>query len=107
MESATSFDFHHPHPQPPTKRKAKPPSPPTAKTMPPHDHSFTISAAIGAVASVLGVLTTFQEEIEWWVRITGGVVTILIGVLSLVHMIRKLAPHPSKRRTDEDAGADY
>lgn len=95
MESATSFDFYR--------------NRPAAKPMPPHDHSFTLSAAIGAAASVIGVITTFQQEIEWWVRITGGVVTILIGVLSIIHMIRKLAPPPRKRRhldADDDAG-DY
>lgn len=98
MASATSFDFDH---RPRAHAK------PTAQHMPPHDHSFTLSAAIGAAASVIGVVTTFQEEIEWWVRITGGVVTILIGVLSLVHMVRKLAPPPAKRKvTVDDAEND-
>jgi hypothetical protein len=106
MESATSFDFY-PHPA----ATAAPPKARTqTKTMPPHDHSFMISAAIGAAASVIGVITTFQQEIEWWVRITGGVVTIGIGILSIIHMIRKLAPHPAKRHRyedEDDAGEDY
>ena len=56
----------------------------------PFDIEFFLKAIIGTVSPVLGVLTSFQEQIEWHLRITSLVVGLAVGVLSLIAMIRKL-----------------
>jgi dipeptide/tripeptide permease len=54
------------------------------------DHSLYYNALIGMTASMIAVITSFQQEIEWWLRISTSVVGLLIGVLSLITMIKKL-----------------
>lgn len=54
------------------------------------DHSLHYNAFIGMTASMVAVVTSFQQEIEWWLRISTSVVGLLIGVLSLITMIKKL-----------------
>jgi hypothetical protein len=54
------------------------------------DHSLHYNAFIGMTASMVAVITSFQQEIEWWLRISTSVVGLLIGVLSLITMIKKL-----------------
>ena len=54
------------------------------------DHSLHYNALIGLTASMVAVVTSFQQEIEWWLRISTSVVGLLIGVLSLITMIKKL-----------------
>ena len=54
------------------------------------DHSLHYNAFIGITASMVAVVTSFQQEIEWWLRISTSVVGLLIGVLSLITMIKKL-----------------
>lgn len=56
----------------------------------PFDIEFFLKAIIGTVSPVLGVITSFQEQIEWHLRITSLVVGLAVGVLSLIAMIRKL-----------------
>jgi hypothetical protein len=48
-----------------------------------------INGAIGTVASFLGVISTFQEQFEYGVRITGGVIGILVGLITLFNFARK------------------
>jgi hypothetical protein len=56
----------------------------------PFDIEFFLKAIIGTVSPVLGVITSFQEQIEWHLRVTSLVVGLAVGVLSLIAMIRKL-----------------
>lgn len=68
-----------------------PPIDTTHRTMrTPFDIEFFLKAIIGTVSPVLGVLTSFQEQIEWHLRIASLVVGLAVGVLSLIAMIRKL-----------------
>lgn len=53
------------------------------------DHSTATSAAVGVSASIIAVITSFQQEIEWWVRIATSFVGLLIAILSLIMMVRK------------------
>lgn len=57
---------------------------------PPFDIEFAIKGIIGTASPVLGVITSFQEQIEWHLRIASLVVGLAVGVMSLIAMIRKL-----------------
>ena len=48
----------------------------------------------GFVASTLSVITTFQEQLEWWVRITGGMLGLLIAAATLYRLI--VPKHPKQ-----------
>lgn len=52
------------------------------------DH-FT-KTIFGVCAPVLGVLTSFQQEIEWHLRIISLVIGIIVGLLSMWGLIRKV-----------------
>ena len=60
----------------------------------PFDIEFMMKAVVGTASPVLGVITSFQEQVEWHLRIASLLVGLLVGVLSLIAMWRKL----SKRR---------
>ena len=57
---------------------------------PPFDLEFTLTAIVGTASPVLGVITSFQEQMEWHLRIASLVVGLLVGVLSLIGMWRKV-----------------
>ena len=44
----------------------------------------------GTVAPALGVITSFQEQLEWGLRMTSLTVGLVVGLLSLFRLIRKL-----------------
>ena len=70
---------------------------------PPFDIEFALKGIVGTASPVLGIVTSFQEQIEWHLRIASLLVGLLVGVLSLIAMIRKL-----RRKTgdvDTDRGA--
>lgn len=55
-----------------------------------HSHLYNlVNGAIGAFGSFLGVLSTCQEQLEFSVRITGGLIGILVGLITLYNFIRK------------------
>ena len=56
----------------------------------PIDLEFFATAVVGTASPVLGIITSFQEQMEWHLRIASLVVGLLVGVLSLVGMARKL-----------------
>lgn len=43
---------------------------------------------IGSTAPILGVVTSFQEQLEWGMRMTSLAIGIVIG---LVHLLRLIA----------------
>ena len=47
-------------------------------------------SVIGTLAPILGVITSLQEQIEYGLRISGLVVGLIVGLLSLWQLIRKL-----------------
>lgn len=52
-------------------------------------HVYTLTNGIcGVAASFAGVITTFQQQFEWWVRVSGGTLGVIIGVITLVNLIR-------------------
>lgn len=43
---------------------------------------------VGTVAPVLGVITSFQEQLEWGLRMTSLGIGIVVGLLSLWKLIK-------------------
>ena len=56
----------------------------------PIDIDYVFKAIIGTASPVLGVITSYQEQIEWHLRILSLLVGLLVGILSLVGMIKKM-----------------
>ena len=54
------------------------------------DLDYVFKAIIGTASPLLGVITSYQEQIEWHLRAASLVVGLLIGILSLVSMVKKL-----------------
>jgi hypothetical protein len=44
---------------------------------------------VGTVAPAVGFVTSFQEQLEWGMRMTSLTIGIIVGVLSLVNLLRK------------------
>ena len=57
---------------------------------PPIDIEFALKGIIGTAPTVLGVIMSFQEQIEWHLRIASLLVGLAVGVLSLIGLWRKL-----------------
>lgn len=45
---------------------------------------------VGATAPAIGLITSLQADLEWSLRIASLVIGILVGVVSLIRLIRKL-----------------
>ena len=56
----------------------------------PIDIDYVFKAIVGIASPVLGVLTSFQEQIEWHLRVASLLVGLAVGIMSLVSMARKL-----------------
>ena len=54
------------------------------------DLDYVSKAIIGTASPVLGVITSYQEQIEWHLRIVSLLVGLLVGILSLASMVRNL-----------------
>ena len=52
-------------------------------------HCYTLAnGIIGMFASMLGFISTFQVQLEWWVRMTGGVLGIIIAAITLYNLVK-------------------
>jgi hypothetical protein len=54
------------------------------------DLNYVFKAIVGIASPQAGVITSLQEQIEWRLRISSLAVGLLVGLMSLVEMIRKL-----------------
>jgi hypothetical protein len=43
----------------------------------------------GTVAPALGVITSFQEQLEWGMRMTSLTIGLVVGLLSLWNLLKK------------------
>jgi len=56
----------------------------------PIDIDYVSKAFIGMTSPLLGLVTSYQEQIEWHLRAASLLVGLLVGILSLVSMVRKM-----------------
>ena len=54
------------------------------------DLDYVSKAIVGIASPVVGVITSFQEQVEWHLRIASLLVGLAVGILSLVAMVRKM-----------------
>ena len=54
------------------------------------DIDYVSKAIVGIASPVVGVITSFQEQIEWHLRVASLCVGLAVGVMSLVSMFKKL-----------------
>jgi hypothetical protein len=54
-----------------------------------HHYHTIVNGATGILASATSVITTFQTQLEWWVRMSGSVVGLIIALISLYNLITK------------------
>lgn len=59
---------------------------------PHHSITYIISRGLtGMGGSIIAVVAPFQEQFEWWVRITGGMLGVLVAAVTLY----RLLTHPT------------
>jgi hypothetical protein len=56
----------------------------------PIDIDYVSKAFLGMASPLLGLVTSYQEQIEWHLRVGSLLVGLAVGVLSLVGMVRKM-----------------
>jgi len=54
------------------------------------DIDYVFKAIVGTASPLLGVITSYQEQIEWHLRLASLLIGLVVGILSLVSMVRKL-----------------
>jgi hypothetical protein len=55
----------------------------------PIDLDYVSKAIVGIASPVVGVITSFQEQVEWHLRIASLLVGLAVGLMSLAAMVRK------------------
>ena len=56
----------------------------------PIDIDYVSKAIVGMASPALGVITSYQEQIEWHLRAASLLVGLAAGVMSLVSMVKKM-----------------
>jgi len=56
----------------------------------PIDIDYVSKAFLGTTSPILGIVTSYQEQIEWHLRVGSLLVGLAVGILSLVGMVRKM-----------------
>ena len=54
------------------------------------DGSSIVRGFTGVVAPMLAIVTSFQTELEWWLRVGALLSGICVSVLSIVSLIRNM-----------------
>ncbi len=54
------------------------------------DIDYILKAIVGVASPVIGVITSLQEQVEWTLRVASLVVGLIVGIMSLVSMVRKM-----------------
>jgi len=54
------------------------------------DLDYVMKAFVGIASPMVGVITSYQEQLEWHLRVASLGVGLLVGVMSLVSMIKKM-----------------
>jgi len=53
-----------------------------------HMQQTIINGIVGTTSSFLGVITTFQTQLDWWVRISGGLLGIAVALITLHKLLK-------------------
>ena len=53
------------------------------------DIDYVMKAFVGIASPMVGVITSYQEQLEWHLRVASLCVGLAVGVMSLVAMVRK------------------
>ena len=56
----------------------------------PIDLDYVSKAIVGIASPVVGVITSFQEQIEWHLRVASLGVGLAVGVMSIISMFKKM-----------------
>ena len=56
----------------------------------PIDIDYVSKALVGMASPLVGLVTSYQEQIEWHLRAASLLVGLAIGIMSLVSMVRKM-----------------
>jgi hypothetical protein len=57
-----------------------------------HEHSTTyniINGIIGVASSALGVITQFQEQLDWALKTTSTSLLICVSIVTLYNLLKK------------------
>lgn len=56
-----------------------------------HDtHTYTVfNGLLGITSSCFAVITTFQEQLEYSVRITGALIGCVVGAITLYNLLKE------------------
>jgi hypothetical protein len=54
-----------------------------------HYYHTIVNGIAGITASLGAVLTTFQTQLEWWIRVSGGILGILVAIITIYNLLRK------------------
>lgn len=53
------------------------------------DHAgILLRGIVGAGSTALGVVTSFQEQLEWWLRVTSLGLGILVAIVTLHSLLK-------------------
>ncbi len=53
------------------------------------NYSKVIDSLVGMTAPMLGLITSMQEQFEYWLRVGSLIVGISVGLVSLYRVIKK------------------
>jgi hypothetical protein len=54
------------------------------------DIDYILKAIVGVASPVIGVITSLQEQVEWTLRVASLVVGLIVGIMSLMGMVKKM-----------------
>ena len=54
------------------------------------DSDLILTATVGIASPVVGVITSFQEQIEWTLRVASLIVGLMVGAMSMITMVKKM-----------------
>ncbi len=54
------------------------------------DFEYIFKAIVGIASPVIGVITSLQQQIEWTLRVASLLVGLIVGVMSIVGMVKKM-----------------
>jgi hypothetical protein len=54
------------------------------------DIDYILKAIVGIASPMIGVITSLQEQVEWTLRVASLIVGLIVGIMSLVGMMKKM-----------------